>query len=262
MFKLIMPIPDAAAVHRIIAAKKAIATGRPAEVRAADGPPLPPRRLLFAAFNPEHAGQTGHDPREAALRRLFEEARQAFVQRAQLVESIPLLDGVQWHLVTMFLASNRRYDQLERLGALSREQLERARALADLLSYGLGPRAVINLAKAARAWAFCFSTLQTANDAPPADANDLARVLIPVLRHRLKVGFGWEEKYASRELGRRSPFAAAEDPLAALIADFAHSTAPTGQVNGHDNRKLSFGNYRELLRGQLAQVLGLGGAQR
>ncbi len=276
MFKLLMPVPDAAAAHKIVVDRRPIAPAPSPTPALSDGPPIAPRRLLFAASNPDQAPREAPDPREHALRRPFDEARRSFVQRADLIDSAPLLPAVEWHLVTLFLASNRRYAELERLGVLSGDQLSRVRFLADELltpGHGLGPRALINLDRAARAWAFCFSTLPSADNTPPPDGNDFAHVLIPVLRHRLKTTFGWEELYARREPARRAPFPLGDDPLGALIADFALATAPTGQITVRDEptpeqpkpekRLITFDSYyRELLRKELATVLGAAGGQR
>ncbi len=84
---------------------------------------------------------------------------------------------------------------------------------------------------------------------------DLARVLVPILRHRVKLPFDWERDY--KELGRASPrgqFAIEGDMLAVLLADFALSAAPS-------DRRV-FGEYHALLRAALEAQLGQAAGRR
>ncbi len=88
-----------------------------------------------------------------AVRKPYDDASLAFERRAKVVEQVELQPAVQQHLLNIFQASNGRHAESELVG-LNSEQRGRLKLLVDkLFQYGLGPRAVLNLAKAARAWA-------------------------------------------------------------------------------------------------------------
>lgn len=270
MFKLIMPTPTANTVLNIIAnpepprdsTKEDQSDGSRQQNSSTS---TTPRQALFATFN-GHTREAQY-PVDESFRAGYQQASKISAIRAAVIEAAPLVPGVKQHIVNMILASNGRFNEVT---GLAGEQLSRAKSIFGMLTYGLGPRAAINLARAARAWALCFGTSNTfvqtqvkissigeenkvfTTEAPTADAVDLAHVIIPVLRHRLKLAVDWEARY--EELVRRAPFAQASDRGAALIADFALATAPTGQKD--------IGNYRELLRANLEQVPALKGEQR
>jgi MoxR-like ATPase len=267
MFKIMMPVPNAQTVRDILnkKPKPQWATAAPQSATAA------PRRELFAAFNHEHARGTPNLPAG------YGQAREELDKYIDAVQKQTELEaGVEQHLVTMFLASNRRFGDLhtpnqdtattERsrspLGglfgggsrqhsdqvALNKDQYQRVQQLVELFESGLGPRAVINLANAARAWALFFG----ANPATkvPVTAPDLAGVLLPTLRHRVKLAFDWEQRYL--KLADPPPFERQGNLLEVFLADFAFHTTPQSYT--------THGHYAELLKVGLTKALTRNGA--
>jgi len=94
--------------------------------------------------------------------------------------------SVETHINNMFLASNHRFDELN---GLTRGQQDKVRELVEkLMVYGLGPRAATNLMLGAKAWSLMFLP-----GAESAEGPALARVALPILRHRIKLKFDWQE---------------------------------------------------------------------
>lgn len=134
--------------------------------------------------------------------------------------------SVETHISNMFLASNHKYHELS---GISDSQSKKAREIVQrLLLYGLGPRAATNLMLGAKAWSSMFVPGAEGAE-PPA----LARIVVPVLRHRIKLKFDWQENFLAMEKGIKTQFtgttAAEIDSLVVrLIESFCLTTAPGG----------------------------------
>lgn len=89
------------------------------------------------------------------------------------------------HIQNLYFISN---DQADLVGNVrDRAAVER---FASAIRYGLGPRAAQALVLGAKAWALFFiGTTQ-------ADPAALSKVALPVLRHRLKLVWGWESQFS------------------------------------------------------------------
>jgi MoxR-like ATPase len=99
---------------------------------------------------------------------------------------------VETHISNMFLASNHKFAELK---GLSNSQRSKVKDLVEqLMLYGLGPRAAMNLMLGAKAWSMMFLP-----GAESAEGPALARVVIPTLRHRIKLKFDWQEAFVKIE---------------------------------------------------------------
>ena len=132
---------------------------------------------------------------------------------------------VETHINNMFLATNHRFDELQ---GISKAQQGKARDLVEqLLVYGLGPRAATNLMLGAKAWSMMFIP-----GAESAEGPALARVVVPVLRHRIKLKFDWHEAFYKIEkpakTGLQEPETLKQQDalLLKLIESFCLATAP------------------------------------
>jgi len=132
---------------------------------------------------------------------------------------------VETHINNMYLATNHRFDQLQ---GISRSQLSKVRELVEkLILYGLGPRAATNLMLGAKAWSMMFIP-----GAESAEGPALARVVLPVLRHRIKLKFDWHEAFYKIEKPAKTPLPEPETMkqqealLRKLIESFCLATAP------------------------------------
>lgn len=108
-------------------------------------------------------------------------------QATQAVRSLRLPDAVMAHILNMVQASNSNFAQLAGLSSARADALRQH--CQGRISYPLGPRAASGLAKAALAWVAADPGAPDDPDmvAPLAHAG-LAAVVVPVLRHRLKLG--------------------------------------------------------------------------
>ncbi|HCZ01508.1 MAG: hypothetical protein A3D16_07825 [Rhodobacterales bacterium RIFCSPHIGHO2_02_FULL_62_130] len=196
MFKINMATPGAAVMDQIIA--KAL---RP------DPAPKPGGGSAL----PDDPARVG-----AAIARLHDVATG--------VMSVPLLPLVADHIINMIQASNLQFDQLRDISPARVKQL---RSLVEgKVTYPLGPRAGMALARAAIGWSAVTlvepqrAAVETASHAPRA----LAEMVVPVLRHRIRVAHDY------------SDLATPQSETAALdgfIRSFAAATAPEGARNGN-----------------------------
>ena len=132
---------------------------------------------------------------------------------------------VEVHISNMFLASNHRFAELS---GLTKAQHSKVRDLVEqLMIYGLGPRAATNLMLGAKAWSLMFLP-----GAESAEGPALAHVLVPTLRHRIKLKFDWQEAFYKIEKPAKAGHPEPEtmmqqDALAVqLIQSFCLATAP------------------------------------
>lgn len=200
MFKINVPVPDSNTLRLIL--NKTAGT------------------LSTAPAKPE--------PTEEKLR-VFREPGISLTVYERIKESI-LLSGstpaVEAHILNMFLASNNQYEQMS---GITESQRKRAKELVEsLFLYGLGPRAATNLLLGAKAWSAMFIA-----GAEGAEGPALARIVVPTLRHRIKLKFDWQEAFLALEKksahSELSMNAAQQDALLArVIESFALATAPGG----------------------------------
>jgi len=191
MFKVTMPIPGESTL-RLILDKQAGKTSQPI---ASKEDAIPGSQLL-----PKN---------EQDSARKYEELK-------RLINEVVPIPSVETHIINMFLATNGHFGDME---GLDGKQQDRVKRLVDeLVTYGLGPRAVIYLMLGAKAWSLLFSQKATHAEGP-----GLASVLIPTLRHRLKLDLDWSETY--RTMVSRG--GGSEEWLYdKLLADFCIHTAP------------------------------------
>ncbi len=188
MFKATMPIPD--------------------------GPTL--QNIVNKCASDDHEEAEGEE--RPLSPNVLEKSRKACADIRKRIRRVAPLPLLETHIRNMFLASNHRFGELEDLG---KRQTERARRLvSELMLYGMGPRAAIAMMNGAKAWTLLFS-----RGSDNADGPALARVVIPVLRHRIKLNYDWEERYLaaikSKGIDRGGDWL-----LERLIADFCIHTAP------------------------------------
>ncbi len=190
MFKINMAMPGADVVGKIIA--KALRADEP------------PRGLQAAATSADPAAAA------AAMRQLHE--------AAEAVLSVPLLPLVRDHVGNLVQASNLQFDEVR---GVSGRRLERLRELARRVTYPLGPRAGMALARAAVGWAaVALVGPDRAGSETPAHApRALAETVVPALRHRLKIHHDYAEVATPQAEARA---------LDAFVRDFAAAAAPEG----------------------------------
>ncbi|MDJ0838056.1 MAG: AAA family ATPase [Acidobacteriota bacterium] len=192
MFKVAMPIPVANTV-RLIMNKQA---GKLAEALDHEREEASGAHLL---------------PKDTA------DSARKFAELQRLVSQVAPIPSVEAHIVNMFMATNGRFNDME---GVSGKAADRVKRLVDeLVTYGLGPRAAICLMLGAKAWSLLFE-----RNATHAEGAGLASVLIPTLRHRLKLDLDWSEIYRDMV----STTGETDDWLyEKLLADFCIHTAPS-----------------------------------
>ena len=159
LFKAIMPFPRRETLEKIVL-KDA-------------GPQEPPKET--AAF------RRGEDhPVLANLHRLGRGLRKTEIS-----------DVVQMHIMNIILASVGMFDQMHGLSSTGEAKLKDFHR--DHIDYELGPRAATSLTLATVGWA----AVAEANPAeltqlPAKTADSLAKISVPVLRHRMRFRFGYD----------------------------------------------------------------------
>ncbi|MCC7367158.1 MAG: AAA family ATPase [Chloroflexi bacterium] len=198
--------------------------------------PLPGKATLAAIMGKEagaaiHArGANGAGGGAGPRGRLTEaDSRAWFARIQQEIRDVEALDRLETHIVNLIAATNRQFGELEGVEGDDRRWLEEV--LPELLPYGLGPRAAIALMRGAKAWTYLFSA-----DTPRADGPALARVVIPTLRHRIRLTYDWKERFVgvggAREAEQWSAPGAEAELLSRLIAELCQRTAPTSRASG------------------------------
>lgn len=110
--------------------------------------------------------------------------------RFKIAEVIPL-PSLETHIINLFLATNGRFEELS---GLDKKQVETLRVLVgEVIRYGLGPRAAVSLSLGSKAYSLLFLP-----EAQGAEAPALAQILLPSLRHRIKLGFDWSDRFRRR----------------------------------------------------------------
>ena len=166
MFKADMPIPERDTLLRILE-KCAGVTATPSQV----------------GFEKESASPFLPQDRADATAK-FEDLMQRITQVK------PLL-SLESHIINLFLATNGRFAELQGLDA---KQVESLKVLVgEVIRYGLGPRAAVTLSLGSKAYSLLFLP-----QAEFAEAPGLARILLPALRHRIKLEFDWTDRFRRR----------------------------------------------------------------
>ncbi len=214
MFKIAMPYPGPDTLKMIMKAKAGLADHDPSEPNRAPG------RCTHLPGTSEEA--------ERWFRNVHHQIR--------YIKSSPSLEA---HIVNMLLASNGYHDQLT---GLDNRQKHTLKELADkLFVFGLGPRVAEDLMMASKAWSLMF--LRHAQE-EYAGAEALASVVIPVLRHRIKKIFDWEERYAAIHKMDLKDDEPRDGLLETMMVEFCDAAAPSGKNN----------HYRQSLRQVLLKM--------
>jgi len=206
MFKITMPVPNGDTLDRIIDKQ--------------------------AGAFPGGSGDEDTETRSNSplLPKDKEESKEMHATLREHIKRVRRLPALRRHIRNMFLASNWRFEEMEECNDAQKAQ---AKSLVkELLTYGLGPRAAIALTLGAKAWWLLF---EHDPNVAQADGFALARVVIPTLRHRIKLDLDWEDRY--HEITKKHPpiipyGIAGQDGrgniglLERVLADFCYSTAP------------------------------------
>ncbi|MCP5101924.1 MAG: AAA domain-containing protein [bacterium] len=199
MFKLSVPVPDRDTL-RLIVDKTA-------------GDRQEPEEKSYAVFKDAGA------------------SRETYLRLERRIKKLPVSPPVEIHILNMFLASNRRFEELKEL---DKKQVEKLKRLVDeVLEYGLGPRAATAMMLGAKAFSLMFLA-----GAESAEGPALARVVIPVLRHRFKLKFDWLHAFGRieglKETGDEDGYGYAdnEEMVMQLIRSFCLAAAPRGKTYG------------------------------
>lgn len=132
----------------------------------------------------------------------------AIRQLCEEIRTMKPLPAVVDHIMNIYLATNRQV-------VLN----DRQRKLSEHFSYGLGPRAATALTLGAKGWTLLFS-----DDVAQADGVALAKILIPTLRHRVGLKYGWQDSYRK---DKRSDVPESR-VLEHFLSEFAQACMPTG----------------------------------
>lgn len=149
--------------------------------------------------------------------------REALDDYNRIVSSIRGVDVSEFsplyvHIHNMFMATNLRHRDIDTRN-FNRHQEQRLHQLMKHIRYGLGPRGARDMILGAKARAFLFS------NGNPSEAN-LAEVILPILRHRLKLTYGWDQDIdvpTDVESDRRMDY---------FIRELAVACAPNSQSYG------------------------------
>lgn len=171
---------------------------------------------------------------DAQLDRLFtgeEQAIMFFHKMRRAIAAMPVAPMVEDHIVQLVLAHTEH--------AASRKT--RLDSPVSLLEYGLGPRTAIALRFGVKAWTLFFADTRVQQ----ANVEALAKVIFPVLRHRVKLRYEWMEEYAARY-----PAATRERLMDRYLYDLCLATLPRGR---------DADSYRRGFSGKLQEVMSIGG---
>jgi len=167
VFKIMMPTPTDTALRDILAKTAG---------------PLPS----------DHSVVKEETEEEKAKRRA--ETIEKFTIYHESIREIPPSPSVQAHIENIFHATNGNFSAV----SVGRSQ-EDLRKLVDMMRYGLGPRAATDLLISAKAWTLFFGVsgqkLTSATDIVVSHES-LARIVIPVLRHRVKLNYAGREDFS------------------------------------------------------------------
>jgi MoxR-like ATPase len=199
MFKILMQMPDAAVIAQIM------------------------DKELAPPFEPS-ADTVVHHQADEALARLH--------LAASAVMSLRLSAVVKTHIVNIVQASNGGFSHVVNLSE------KRMAALRDLvgnkITYPFGPRAASSLAKAAVGWAAVdLARADSIEQIPGLERCGLAAVVVPVLRHRLKIRHDYQDMDAS---SAGAEARALNDYIAKLAMAAAPDLSQGDEPRGYDER--------------------------
>jgi len=151
------------------------------------------------------------------------------------VMSMELPPAVLTHIVNLIQATNGRFDQVRGLSKPRMRDLQDW--LAGRITYPLGPRAATALARGALAWSAVALVEPAKAEVAAAEApRGLAAVLVPVLRHRLRI--------TEARDGRAATEGDEAEALDAFLRDLAVRAAPDAgdatTAAGYDTRFQGF----------------------
>ena len=195
MFKILMQMPGADVIGQIIDKELA--------------PPEEPA-----------AGAVASQQADEALARLH------LASRAVL--SLTLSHVVKTHIVNIVQASNGSFRQVVNLS--DRRMTALQALVGNKITYAFGPRAASSLAKAAVGWAAVdLARPDSVEQVPGLERCGLAALVVPVLRHRLKI----RHDYQDMEQGSAGAEGRALDAYIARLAiaaapDLSHGDEPPG----------------------------------
>lgn len=193
--------------------------------------PVPGRETLRLIVDKTAGDKVIPDEKSYAVFKDAESSRKTFEALEKRIRKFPVSPPVEIHILNMFLATNRQFDELKEL---DRRQVEKLKRIVDeVLEYGLGPRAATALTLGAKAFSLMFLT-----GAESAEGPALARVVVPVLRHRFKLKFDWRSAFSRIEGFEETPaddrYSYSEDEamLVRLIRSFCLAAAPGSGAYG------------------------------
>jgi MoxR-like ATPase len=152
----------------------------------------------------------------------------AAVQRlheiAEAVLSVRLLPEVETHIGNIIQASNLQFGELNNMSVA---RVQKLRELVEgRVIYPLGPRAAMALARAAIGWSAVALVTpdQAAGGTEGYEIEALAAMVVPVLRHRIRITHDYNDLATPRDEA-----AALDD----FIRKLAEATAPDGPRSGN-----------------------------
>ncbi len=196
MFKVQMPFPGRVTLLAILG--KEAGAGAVADRRS----------------NPPPASHT--DPGARLLARDKDDSRRIHQGTSKAIEEVVPLPTVEAHILNLIAATNGQFGELDDVDPGHIDRLKKL--IEGLLTFGLGPRAGIQLMRAAKAYSLLF--LPGAENAMP---EALTHTAAAVLRHRVKLDFDWEDRY--RELAKVKAVSG-EALRERLLLDLLKLTAP------------------------------------
>ena len=135
--------------------------------------PVPNRANLVKILN-KTAGSGSEDDQQTKLE--FDP------KLREKVKNILPLPTLRAHVINLFMATNSRVGEMD----IAESEWQKTKKLVLHVKFGLGPRAAIALLLAAQAWTLFFEEPSTS-----PDAIALAKIIIPTLRHRIKLQYSW-----------------------------------------------------------------------
>lgn len=193
MFKIAMAMPGSEVIGKIV--EKALRAEKPSS---------------------EGQGTVLDDPVRVA------EAMARLHEIGEAVLSVPLLPEVSAHIINLVQATNLQFDQLQGIPAA---RVKHLRELVEgRVTYPLGPRAAMALARATIGWAATalVPVDRAATSAPAYELQALAEMIVPVLRHRLRI----EHDYSDSSTPQSA--AAAVDDYIRILAEACAPDGPKG----------------------------------
>ena len=185
--------------------------------------PTPANKVLYSIMEKEAGRLSSNNHHEqtppvddSALPKDETDSRNEYHRLQEAITDVRPIPALEAHILNMVQASHKRYNELQGLDRVRKEELQQI--TEKLITYGLGPRTAIALLRGAKAWALLFPS----GDVEEADGEALAQIALPVLRHRLKLHFDWQTIY-----GERSSKLSPSDQHDRLLADFCLFASPT-----------------------------------